>query len=210
MNHINLLKKAYIIISIGFVVSLFFHPYPGSFIIKSLPVLIMACLSFSCLKGAIKWLMISGFIFSGAGDIFLDLSREKFFIQGLASFAAAQLLYAIAFTCDMNINVKKFPFVMIIIMFTGVMTVFLIPELGELFLPVIVYIALISIMGICSALVKHPLTTVYAGAFIFIISDSIIAVNKFLFSFPYSTVLIIALYFIAQYKIGTGMINQAE
>ncbi|MBT7086502.1 MAG: lysoplasmalogenase [Desulfobacterales bacterium] len=207
MDKIKILSRIYIAVSVLFVFLLFFHPYPGSWLIKAVPCTIMAYLSFSYLKSSMRILMILGFLFSGLGDIFLDLSRENFFIQGLASFALAQLLFAIAFTRDLNTDKKRLLFAGIILLFTATMVVFLIPSLGKHLVPVIVYIVLISAMGVSAAFLNRPLSTVYAGAFFFIISDSMIAINKFLSPFPYSTFFIISFYFLAQYKIGTGIIK---
>ncbi len=209
-DKMKILPRVYIGICILYIAALFLDPYPGRFLLKALPILIMAYLSLTNLKGSIRYLMTFGFLFSAMGDVLLDLDRSNYFVYGLASFALAQLLFAIAFSTDLEFNKKRAIFAGLIMLFTMSMLVLLVPKLDGLFVPVLIYIILISIMGICAAFYKRALTTVYIGAAFFILSDSMIAVNKFLYSFPYSSLCIMITYYIAQYKIGMGVINQKK
>lgn len=74
-------------------------------------------------------------------------------------------------------------------------------------IPVMVYIGLISAMGMTSVFTNRPLTTVFLGALLFVLSDSIIAVTKFIYPLSWNALLIMPVYYLAQYKIGFGMIE---
>ncbi len=210
MQRLSKFKFAYGCLVVIFIGSMFFKPYGGSFIVKSLPILLMAFLSFKYLKGINRYVMVFGFLFSAGGDIFLDLSRRLYFVQGLSSFAIAHIMYTIAF--GMNIKRERLRVILAILMalYTIIIAMVLIPYLGELMIPVVVYIGLISAMGITSALTNRRLTTVFVGALLFIMSDSIIAITKFIYPSSWMAIMIIPTYYLAQYKIGFGMIEEVN
>jgi alkenylglycerophosphocholine/alkenylglycerophosphoethanolamine hydrolase len=205
-QHLRILIRLYVIIAACFVVSLLFHPYPGSFLIKPLPVLIMAFLSWRYLEGAERMLMTLGFLFSALGDIFLDLDRVAYFKQGLVSFLVTQILFSIAFYKRRIINVQKLIAASLVLAYALFMLILLWPHLGELRIPVIVYLVALTSMGVFAGLRAGPLSGVYLGGFLFVIADSLIAVNKFLVEFDYSLMIIIGLYLTGQFFIGRGVL----
>ncbi len=162
-QHLRILIRLYVIIAACFVVSLLFHPYPGSFLIKPLPVLIMAFLSWRYLEGAERMLMTLGFLFSALGDIFLDLDRVAYFKQGLVSFLVTQILFSIAFYKRRIINVQKLIAASLVLAYALFMLILLWPHLGELRIPVIVYLVALTSMGVFAGLRAGPLSGVYLG-----------------------------------------------
>jgi uncharacterized membrane protein YhhN len=204
-GRMNRLRFAYFFISTLFVVSLTVHPYPGSYCLKPLPVLIMAFLSYSYLKGHVKYLMVAGFVFSGIGDVLLDIDRVRFFVPALVSFLITHILYAVAFAEDFKYRKGRLIIVGAIIAYVA--TIYYYAELGDLVLPVLAYMAVISAMGILAAFSRRPAHGVLLGALLFILSDSLIAINKFVFPLPYSTILVVSIYYCAQYRIGMGMLT---
>ncbi len=210
MNERKLLFIIYIISAATFVILLSIHPYPFSFILKSIPTVLFAYLCFKYLKMAEKLFMGIGFICCTCGDIFLDFSRELYFIHALVSFLVGHILYCLGFIQRFTFSRKKLPLALCVFLYTLIIMLLLFPKLGSFLLPVSIYILVITVMGICAAFVTDSKIDIFIGAMIFIISDSLIAINKFLFPFPYSTAIIISLYFIAQYIIGTGMLRTPE
>jgi uncharacterized membrane protein YhhN len=200
-------KIAFGCLAVIFIASMFLGSYPGRFIVKSLPILLMAFLSFKNLTGTVRYFMVFGFLFSAGGDIFLDLSRTQYFVYGLSSFAIAHIMYAIAFSIDIKRDRLRSIFAILIVLYTVIIAVVLLPYLGVLVIPVLVYIGLISVMGVTSALTNRQLTTVFVGALLFILSDSIIALTKFIYPSSWIAIMIIPTYYLAQYKIGFGMIE---
>ena len=78
-----------------------------------------------------------GLFFSWFGDVFL-LFPEKKFIHGLISFLLAHICYIIAFS--VGIEVKSFLYIIPLIIYGTTMFFYLKKDLGELKIPVIVYI----------------------------------------------------------------------
>jgi hypothetical protein len=62
-------------------------------------------------------------------------------------------------------------------------------------------------MGILASFSNRPAHGVLLGALLFILSDSLIAINKFISPLPCSTILIVSIYYCAQYRIGMGMLT---
>ena len=202
-----IIYKIYIFIALLYIILLSIHPYPFSSVIRLLPVLMFAYLCFKYLKEPMKFFMGIGYICCTCGDIFLDLSRTEFFIQALAAFLFGQIFYIIAFAQQFYYRKKRLYLALSPLLYALVITIILFPRLGTFLIPVLVYIVVITLMGIFSAFINSKKTGIFIGAMIFIISDSLIAINKFVVPFKYSTAIIISLYFIAQYMIGTGVLK---
>ena len=86
--------------------------------------------------------------------------------------------------------------------------------LGDLLLPVIVYMFVILLMGITAYLrrgsvPKNSFILVFLGALFFITSDSLLALNKFHQPLPLSNFSIMTTYSIAQLFIVFGIKKQA-
>jgi alkenylglycerophosphocholine hydrolase len=204
MDKIKIFRRLYICLGSLFIASLTVHPYPGSYILKALPILIMAYLSYSYLKGCVKILMVSAFLFCTAGDVLLDVSRVNYFVPALVSFMIAHILYSVVFFKDFKFKKQRLIIVAAIIIYVSL--IFCLSELGSLFIPVLIYILVITIMGIIVSFSDRPINGVLLGVLLFIVSDSLIAINKFIHPLPYSTFLNITIYYWAQYEIGMGML----
>ena len=207
MKEKAIVYKIYIFIAIAFVALISIHPYPFSYVIKPLPALLFAYLCFKYLKNPMKAFMGIGFVCCACGDIFLDLHRVRYFIPALVSFLFGQIFYIIAFVQQFYYRKKRLYFALLPFLYALIITIILLPRLGRFLTPVLVYILVITLMGIFSAFIRSDRIGVFLGAMIFIIADSLIAINKFVAPFKYSTAIIISLYFIAQYMIGTGVLK---
>jgi uncharacterized membrane protein YhhN len=198
----------YIGISLIFLCTLGISPYPGSFIIKAIPAIILAIASLRNHDIPKIRYMVFGFLFSAVGDIFLELDRTNFFVHGLGSFLIAHIFYSIGlFTKKSSIKDHK-RVASAMILFSMTMIFILSPKLGNLLIPVSLYILVISIMGVlsCGFLDNSPLVTL--GASLFIISDSLIAVDKFLMPIPMAGIFIMVTYYAANFLIAYGFLNQ--
>ncbi len=210
MTEKKTLLLLYIITAVVYLALLSIHPYPFSFIIRPIPILLFAWLCFKYLPLPKNLFLGAGFLCCAGGDIFLDVSREHYFIQALICFLIGHILYSIGFLRYFIFSKKRIPLAVGAVLYTTAITLLLIPRLGSFLVPVCVYILVITFMGICAAFVDSSKTTVFTGAMIFIISDSLIAINKFLQPFAYSTAIIISIYFIAQYIIGSGILDTQD
>lgn len=92
---------------------------------------------------------------------------------------------------------------------------FLLPHLGDLKIPVLVYAVVICSMLLATVHiyfnVNEPSNKLYVGgALLFVVSDSLLAVNKFYHPIYLSGVLIMLTYCMAQYFIVAGFVREKK
>lgn len=167
---------------------------------------------FKLQKQPLKWLVLGAWAASIAGDAFLAWSG--FFIQGLASFLTAHILYCVLFVKSgpraWNMA-AAIPFGL----FGAGMAKWLITSggvPGAMLVPVMTYLVIILSMAmLAAARYKAEPTlanrTVLFGALFFVVSDSLLAINKFILPLPYSGVLVLGTYYSAQECILLGWVR---
>lgn len=195
------------------------------------PLLMITLVGFYYQQVAGQWnrahkLMVAAFFFSWVGDVSLMLvfKNENLFLAGLVSFLITHLLYTVAFNrVDLRDKEALLPKqiwkVTPLMLYMAVLFYFLIPGISSnektnpLLVPVIVYAVAIANM-VAFAVNRYgrvnddSFKLVFAGALLFMFSDSIIAINKFLHPFPTASIFIMALYITGQYLIAQGMLSQ--
>ncbi|MEO8795821.1 MAG: lysoplasmalogenase [Daejeonella sp.] len=172
------------------------------------------------LTGTFRKLIFTGLCFSFIGDCVLILANKSphFFTAGLVAFLIAHIFYSIAFYRDFKkdpMASKKYGNAMLFIMgiFSITYYAFLRNYLGDMRLPVLLYIFVISMMAILAGyrymrINMLSFNLIYVGAILFVISDAALAYNKFVSAYPYSGVLIMGTYMVAQYLITMGAIER--
>lgn len=147
---------------------------------------------------------LSGLIFSFLGDTFLLFKWG--FLPGLGSFLFAHVLYILSF---IKLRAAKMlfsiPFILLYLIF---LIYFLHPYLGEMEIPVIVYGITISIMAYFSLRSKNK--WLIAGAFLFVISDSLLSFNMFVNYSAITEQFVMATYVFAQLFLVRGMIFRKQ
>lgn len=148
--------------------------------------------------------IIAGLIFSLAGDIFLMLPEDRF-IPGLISFLCAHVFYIAAFIVESDRALSFWTLIPFVIY--GYLVMRLVwPHLGKMRMAVLLYLLVILSMGWAAA-GRRLLTEqegsllAFAGAILFIWSDSLLAVDKFKGRFRSAQLLILTTYFTAQWLI---------
>jgi uncharacterized membrane protein YhhN len=162
--------------------------------------------------------LLIALIFSWIGDVillFADIS-EIYFILGLVAFLISHIIYCILFnkqnhTQIRNNGIFRIGCVIIVVYLVTMLSV-LLPTLGDLKIPVIVYAVVISIMVLFAfngflTWSKPGSIYVFIGAVIFVVSDSILAIDKFHTSIEKSSFIIMLTYLVAQYLIVTGILK---
>ena len=124
--------------------------------------------------------------FSFLGDVFLLGEGSLYFLLGLASFLATQILYVIK-TGERVVRTRKnmilagLPYGI----YGLLLLILLYPTLGNLMPAVVLYAAVICAFGVFSLIYWHQKLPkrnwIAIGAFLFIVSDSMLAVNEFYF-----------------------------
>lgn len=166
-----------------------------------------------------KWLLVSGLLFSWLGDIALMLEKQHplLFIVGLVCFLITHAFYISYFLKQRSPApslLKKYPLLVLIVLAYGVgLVLFLLPKLGDLTIPVIVYATLICTMLLCSLHIFYKVNRTSAilyisGAVFFVLSDSLLAINKFYQPFTGAGVGIMLTYCLAQFCIVRAFILQ--
>ncbi len=165
-------------------------------------------------------LVFAALMLSLSGDCFLLFanSNANFFICGLAAFLVAHVLYSLAFFRDFKNDPqasKIYGHLMLFLMGVFSLSYYsMIREyLGDLRIPVMAYMFVISIMAILAGYryrrVNLPsFRLIYTGALFFVVSDSMLAYNKFVEPFPGAGMVIMGTYMLAQYLITMGAIGR--
>ena len=192
-----------------------------SIAVKSLVIPLLIWLYLRFVRG--HWnrfhsMIIIALIFSWIGDITLQLTQfqESFFLVGLGSFLITQLIYMVAFfiTPGKNTLFFKKSYLLIPVALYGWGILCLLSEgLGDMKLPVTIYT--VVILGMLLAAInrekkvnRQSYILVFAGAILFVLSDSMIAINKFSQPFELARIAILSSYFTAQYLIALGCARQ--
>lgn len=182
-----------------------------------MPLLALAVFA-NAKAGKERLLIIIALLFSFAGDCFLlvDYMNPLFFIFGLISFLLTHILYIVYFLLVKPARpslLKKYPWIVLLVVAYGFALVFfLYPKLGDLSIPVMVYAIVICSMLLCSIHIFNRVNSAagklfIAGAFSFVLSDSLLAIDKFNAHFPYAAILIMTTYCAAQYCIAKGFVK---
>lgn len=197
---------AFISFSLIYIAIRTIQPFDWDWIIKIVPIVLLLQLAISKAAGKTRVLLATGLVFSGIGDVLLSL--DGLFIVGLASFLLAQLTYAGLFLTQSNWSKQRLPWAGLIVLYTVLCTIFIIPKTGYLQLVITAYMIAISLMAISAGFRKDKHYLLVAmGALIFMISDTLIAISKFIEPFAFSGAVIMGTYYIAQACITLGIVR---
>ncbi|MBT8301337.1 MAG: lysoplasmalogenase, partial [Maribacter sp.] len=133
------------------------------------------------------------------------------------SFLLSHIIYSIVFLKRRNnkASISFWAVLAVFILYGAALLLLLKDDLGELLIPVIVYVSAILLMAITAFGRKNMVTSesfklVFIGALFFIASDSLLAVNKFLSTVPYAHILVMGTYATAQFLITKGVLIQED
>lgn len=123
------------------------------------------------------WLAGAALLFCATGDVLLELV----FVAGMAAFAIGHVFYVLAFLEWGRIlgpNKRDYPVAILIVLVSLGLLAWLLPGMGDLLIPALIYQAIITTMVATAFVVKAPMLA-RLGAMIFMISDALIAAEKF-------------------------------
>jgi uncharacterized membrane protein YhhN len=183
------------------------QPYTGSVIVKGLsvgPLALLAFLAGSPMLGAALAL-------STLGDVLLDLDPVALFVFGLGSFLVAHLVYISVFIRNrrrtVHLGAPRVLLAVGVLLYSVAVSAWLLPSLGNLIVPVAIYMCAITAMVISAILGRFENPWVAVGAILFLISDSLLAINKFKTPVPYRDFLVWSTYYTGQYGIAIGFLT---
>ena len=172
-----------LIAAIAYIVSLWIKADTLALITKGIPVLCLIVWLWTVSRDRFANLIIAGLVFSLAGDLILQVSKDLF-VVGLLSFLVAHLFYIAAFVgvTSRGSWVRVLPFVV-----WGLIAFLILqPYLGNMLLPVAGYIVVIEVMmwravalvGAQGKVRDFELAAAL-GAIAFGLSDTLLALNRF-------------------------------
>ncbi len=179
-----------------FYVGVFSDNYVLRLITKPIPLLVFLVLLRR--DTSYRRFIFAGLLFSLLGDVLLEIS-SGFFIYGLLAFLTAHIMYVVAFT-KRNMRLALLPAMLFLFYGIGIYWL-LFPDLGEMAIPVLFYVAVILIMAWRAwAQCEQGRFALLAaiGSLFFVVSDSLIALNKFHAAIPMARWLIMLTYWTAQ------------
>lgn len=174
-------------------------------------------------------MLIGALLLSGIGDALLTRPGESFFVAGLSSFLCAHLLYVSLFVQRHRSNTRTSPAPWVdqkswpaILIPLGVLYL-LYPGLGAMLIPVLIYMAVISLMWLLalSNFVRNrssdsahagwgPSVLLTLGATLFVASDAVLAFEKFVAPFPGARLTVMGTYILAQLALVRGFLSGAS
>lgn len=190
------------------------QPFPGSAVLKGIPVGALALLALRR-RGMRRdaGVLALGLALSTAGDVLLDLN-PRFFVFGLGAFLLAHLSYIVLFVRNRASKTRLGPArlaaVLIIVAYSATLSAWIVPSVGELALPVVIYIAAITTMVCTAILARFRKPWVAAGAILFLVSDSLLAIHKFKTPVPLRDQLVWITYYLGQCGIALGYLESGE
>jgi uncharacterized membrane protein YhhN len=150
--------------------------------------------------------ILIGLIFCLAGDVCLALPGDKIFRAGLVAFLVGHIFYVIGFTYLVPVSKWFIPAAVLFWVFSLLVFLWLRPHLKAMLVPVVVYILVITVMasGAWAVFDKSASpfwgrTFVFAGAFLFYVSDVFVARNQFVKREFLNRLIGLPLYYLGQF-----------
>ncbi len=178
-------------------------PIEISALLKIAPILFLSFLAINAGLNSLNAHLLFALLFSMGGDVLLEIGL---FVPGLCSFLLAQFLYGTLFLRYHSSWSANYPISLGLGCVSIVMAAIMWNYAGEMRLPVIAYLFVITFMGLSAN--TSTIKGVTLGAAIFILSDSIIAINRFVMEIPAADWLIMTSYYIAQFLLASRVIQE--
>ena len=189
------------------------HPFPGSIVLKGLSVATLALVVWkSRLDAPARHLLTAALALSSLGDILLDI-QPSFFVFGLGAFLLAHLMYVRLFVTNRRrgeaLSGIRRAMLALVAIFAIAFALWLLPVLGDMTLPVLLYVGVLTAM-VVSAIGWRARRTdwILYGAFLFLISDAVLGAAKFRGPVPLRGWIVWGTYYAAQFMITKGVLRE--
>lgn len=189
----------------------YFGPPIVIYIFKPLTMLFIIAIAVTGIRRSrsfYAFIVLTGLLFSLAGDVFLMLPSNMF-IQGLAGFLIGHIFYILAFSKGTRPRMNSLSWLPFLVYGTAIAG-FMLPYLKEMTVPVLIYIFIILTMGWRAYERWAQFRTgeaglAFIGAVLFIISDSALGINRFRLTFEPSALVVLITYYFAQWFIARSV-----
>ncbi len=172
--------------------------------LKPLPIALLALALASAsvpADGRYRWCIVAGLLCSLAGDVWLVFPER--FVQGLASFFVAHVLYIAAFVPGGGWDARAWLLLVPLVAGAGGFLRFLWPHVRAERSAVVAYVGVITLMA-WRAAARLPAVAAaggalaLAGALVFMVSDGLLATDRFARRFAGADALVMVTYYAAQ------------
>jgi len=210
----------FIALAFTFIVSTLIKPYPFSWAVKLLPIILLISITWQQLsqlksqdndlkKLSCAKYFLFGLLCSSVGDFILDYNREQWFIFGLGAFFIAHLFYLKSLSPFKNKHSTGKTTIILLAygVFGAIMFILLKDGLGELFIPVLGYMSVLLLMALATVFSAKSNAWLIAGGVSFVVSDSLIGFDKFTAQLWQSQLWVMASYYFAQFALVKGYLS---
>ncbi len=205
-NWLNrILITGFIVFSIVFLAFMNSEPHTLSPLVKTVPIACLALYVFLNMPG--RRMLGVGLVFSGIGDILLELPVAGLFEAGMGAFILAHLCYISLFLRRPRLTLVRGLVMGAMVLFTLDFAARLYPALGPMKLPIFVYLGVILAMGVAACLGRYTNGIIISGAVFFIVSDALIAYPMFVEPIANSGFLVMFTYYAAQALLTYGTLK---
>lgn len=150
--------------------------------------------------------LVAGLVFCFGGDVLLAIRQTRTFLYGLVAFTFGHVSYSIAFYSIGKIQLKAALAAAVILIISFTVYFKLLPYLGKMKVPVLMYVIVISVMLLAAWLVTiNPAIgirgrgMIITGAVLFYCSDLFVARERFVAHEFFNRLIGLPLYYVAQY-----------
>lgn len=194
----RLQTSVYWVLAGVYLVTMLWSPWPFEWVAKAAPIWALAV--FVVATGAFPWqrLVLVAILLGSLGDVLLELG---WFLGGLAAFLLAQLCYAFLFSRCFQWRPERLGWAVFLGVWALAVLIWVWSGLGDMKIPVLAYLAAISLMGLAAVFSRHALWPGVLGAATFILSDSLIAIGLFVAPLPAHDWAVMLSYYGAQWMI---------
>jgi uncharacterized membrane protein YhhN len=156
--------------------------------------------------------VLTGLLLCVVGDVLLIFRARHLFLAGLVSFLLGHVLYSVAFFMLASPGLLTWITAPLFLLIGGAAFVWLRPHLGTMLVPVLAYMAVITVMVVGAAALagndRLDITgraLVLCGAVLFYISDIFVARNRFVNAQFVNRLIGLPLYYAGQFMIAYSL-----
>lgn len=199
---------AFVLTAAVYLVSLTFISYPYTTLLKPLPIVCLivgVCLA--NLPKLVKLLLACALACSLIGDVVLTLPIKLQLEFGIGSFLIAHCFYITLFVRSFCFNSRQLLYFLPILVVMLLIALKLVPVLGDLLIPVMIYILVLMTMVFTSFQVQKERLLLGSGALLFVLSDMTLALSLFLYTNMDARLVIMFTYYAAQFLLTSGLVG---
>jgi uncharacterized membrane protein YhhN len=185
-----------------------FIGFPFNTVLKPIPIvfLIMGVLQSSIIPGA-RRMIVAALVFSLVGDVVLTLPVKLQLEAGIGCFLLAHCFYIALFLKSFKYNGLHLLYFFPVLLLMGFIAFFMIPYLGALLVPVMVYFCVLMLMAFSAFQVEEEGIAIVSGALFFLMSDLTLALNLFIYPEADVRIFVMFTYYVAQFLLTWGLVS---